>query len=82
MINAAIVGASLGSAMKYASPALDRMGYDSRAFMLEVMGQLGGQGVPGAEHLMSPQFLVAQVSTGSSVTPGGQGISGQGYSLT
>ena len=51
MINAAIVGASLSSAMKYAAPALDKLGYDSRDFMGEVMRQLGEQGVPGAQGL-------------------------------
>lgn len=56
MIDAAIVGASLGSAMKYAVPTLEELGYDSRDFMRQVMQQLSGQGVPGAQGLFDVQF--------------------------
>ncbi len=73
MINAAIVGASLGSAMKYTAPALEKMGFDARDFMREVMEQLSGQGIPGAEKL-----AVTNVTFGENLSPSGVGNSGKG----
>ncbi len=80
MINAAIVGASLGSAMKYAAPAVEKLGFDTREFMREVMEQLGGQGIPGADNLMAA-LPFASASRDESLTPNGAtGVTG-GHSL-
>jgi hypothetical protein len=78
MINAAIVGSSLGSAMKYAAPALKELGFDPQHFMREVMQQLSGQGIPGAAGMLETQI---NPSVGSAPTFSGLQNSGLGNSL-
>jgi hypothetical protein len=69
MINAAIVGSSLGSAMKYAAPALAAQGYDTKAFMNEVMEQLSGQGVPGAANLIPSTQISGGIESAQAANP-------------